>query len=59
MKMNKETMFGISQTAFRISELSKEVYEAPVMEAVEVKIEQGFQMSASTSYYDPLKEVYR
>ena len=54
MKTIKETTFGISQ-------LNKEVYEAPVMETVEVKVEQGFQMSGqqSSSYYDPLKELYR
>ena len=40
--------------------LDKEVYEAPVMEVVEVRVEQGFQMSGQqSSYYDPLKEVYR
>ena len=31
---------------------TREVYEAPVMEIVEIKVEQGFQMSG----YDPNKE---
>ncbi|MCL2650660.1 MAG: hypothetical protein FWD60_06510 [Candidatus Azobacteroides sp.] len=31
---------------------TKEKYEAPVMEIVEIKVEQGFQMSGG----DPLKE---
>ena len=36
----------------------KEVYEAPVMEVVEVMVEQGFQMSGTPSSVndDPLKE---
>ena len=38
---------------------TREVYEAPVVEAVEVRVEQGFQMSGQSTYYDPLKEVYR
>jgi len=32
---------------------TREVYEAPVMEIVEIKVEQGFQMSG---YDDSLKE---
>ena len=39
--------------------LNKEVYEAPVMEMVEIQVEQGFQMSGQPSQsltYDPLKE---
>ena len=31
-----------------------EMYEAPVMEIIEVQVEQGFQMSE-----DPLKEIER
>ena len=50
-----ETKKGLNRT----SPETREVYEAPVMETVEVKVEQGFQMSATPSYYDPLKEVYR
>jgi hypothetical protein len=38
-------------------ELNKEVYEAPTLEVVEVKVEQGFQMSAKPSSNDPLKEI--
>ena len=39
---------------------TREVYEAPAMEIVEIKVEQGFLMSgesASAAPYDPLKEV--
>ena len=34
-------------------ETKKEIYESPVIEMVEIQVEQGFQMSGS---YDPLKE---
>ena len=39
---------------------TKEVYEAPAMEIVEIKVELGFLMSgesASAASYDPLKEL--
>jgi len=39
-----------------------EVYEAPVMEMVEIKVEQGFQMSGETAAsapYNPLKEIIK
>ena len=39
--------------------LNKEVYEAPIMETVEVKVEQGLQMSGQQPSYDPLKEINR
>jgi hypothetical protein len=39
---------------------TREVYEAPIMETVEVRGEQGFQMSvAPSSTFDPLKEIVR
>jgi len=37
--------------------LNKEVYEAPILKVVEVKVEQGFQMSVKPSSHDPLKEI--
>ena len=37
-------------------ETRKEVYEAPVIEMVEIQVEQGFQMSGVPSTQDPLKE---
>ena len=53
MKTNKD-----KDTTFSISPLNKiEEYKAPVMEIVEVNVEQGFQMSAAPSN-DPLKEKY-
>jgi len=48
METKKETTFGISQTVFDASQLNREVYEAPIMEAVEIRVEQGFQMSGAT-----------
>jgi len=40
-----------------------EAYEAPSMEIVEIKVEQGFQMSGETTPtsapFDPLKELIR
>ena len=38
---------------------TKEVYEAPVMEMVEVMVEQGFQMSGQQQSDNPLKEIRR
>jgi hypothetical protein len=39
---------------------TKETYEAPMMETVEVMVEQGFQMSAAAKTNpDPLKEKIR
>ena len=40
---------------------TREVYEAPVIEIVEIKIELGFQMSGATqsSNFNPLKEIIR
>ena len=39
---------------------TREIYEAPMMETVEVMVEQGFQMSTpSKSNPDPLKEKIR
>ena len=53
MKTNKD-----KDTTFSINPLSaREEYKAPVMEIVEVNVEQGFQMSAPPSN-DPLKEKY-
>jgi hypothetical protein len=41
---------------------TREIYESPIMETVEVMVEQGFQMSApqgSKTNPDPLKEKIR
>jgi len=42
---------------------TREIYEAPVMETVEIKVEQGFQMSGeiapASATIDPLKEVIK
>jgi len=39
---------------------TREIYDAPVIETVEVMVEQGFQMSAKpTNNPDPLKEKIR
>jgi len=42
---------------------TREVYEAPAMEIVEIKVELGFLMSGEISPasapYDPLKEVIK
>ena len=41
---------------------TKEVYEAPVMEIVEIKVELGFQMSGvsqASAPWDPLSEIFR
>jgi hypothetical protein len=39
---------------------TREIYESPIVETVEVMVEQGFQMSApSKSNPDPLKEKIR
>ena len=41
---------------------TRKEYEAPVMEIVEIRVEQGFQMSGSpehTSPFDPLKELIK
>jgi len=34
-------------------ETKKEVYESPIIETVEVKVEQGFQMSSPSSPSSP------
>ena len=44
---------------------TREVYEAPVMEIVEIKVELGFQMSGAggvsptSAPWDPLSEIIR
>jgi len=50
METNKE-MKEIKET--------REVYEAPVMEIVEIKVELGFQMSGGFESYDSLRETIR
>jgi len=59
METNNETTFGISQLNKTNIPNTKEVYKAPVMEIIEIQIEQGFQMSGAelSSSYDPLKEL--
>jgi len=53
METKKVTTFGISQ----FSE-TREVYKAPVIEMVEIQVEQGFQMSgAPFKSSNPLKEI--
>ena len=51
METDKDTTFSISLLNKR------EEYKAPMMEIVEVNVEQGFQMSSAPSN-DPLKEKY-
>ena len=48
---NKLTTASLSDT--------REVYEAPVIEAVEVSVEQGFQASTSNSNQNHLSEEIR
>ena len=43
----------------QISLDTREVYKAPIMEIVEVMVEQGFQMSGVSYSNDPLKEIKR
>jgi len=41
---------------------TREIYEAPVMEIVEIKVELGFQMSGispASAPFDPLSEIIR
>ena len=45
METSKKPTFGISQLNKINIPDKREVYESPVMEIVEVQVEQGFQMS--------------